>query len=265
MEATIETETIQINDDITLSKEDFKTFTNSLDIIARINQDCEIKNSLIRQKSSDTALFYSFDFTELFSHNKLNMFFTSVKDKMKLIKVFGDEDNNITIGRKDFDGNEEYIVSDNKSYLRLKLPSEKHIQEKFIEEIPTDVFGVVDSNRLFQMDLTKYMSKIKTFIESFGSRSIVLEIKDGEAKFSVMSSSKEINANIMSKSGIDPSINLKTEFNPSGLLVDYDKDQTITMTLGLRETKGGDVIVYKFDNTIDGKVPFTVYQQSKTL
>lgn len=250
---------------VVFDSEKYKNFIEILNNVSSVSTDVHIKDSMIRQKIMSKTMLYSIDLTKLVDSDKFNSIMVVLKEKVNLLKVFGADGSSVSFFQDDSGKLSQQVIHDDTTMFKITNPSEKIIDQ--IHQDPNIYKKIEDSmtgNILFSISLNKHIAKIKAFIESFGAAYIDIKGANGTIEFKVQSSTKDMVANLMSVSGIDPKIMFDSQLDPNALIsFNFDKSFDIEFAASLNLTDPVPNVVYRITNDFFGIVPVKIYQKTK--
>lgn len=249
------------NGSVIFNSTQYKQYIDILSNVAKVSVDVVVKNSFIRQKMG--GMVYSIDLTKLVGSDSFNSSLVVLKEKVNLLKVFVSEDSSVSLFQEQNGNRSAQVFHDDNTMFKITNPSDAIIKDVFQkEELFTELDKSVSENILFDINLNKYIAKIKTFIESFGSAVIDIKCANGTIEFNVQSSTKDMNAVLMTIDGIDPKLTFSTNMNPLALIsFDFDKAQDIRFSSAVFMKDKDSHIIYRIENSFFGIAPIAIYQK----
>ena len=133
---------------VVMNDEQNENFLRCLSILRDTCIDADIKNGLIRQRSSDKTSIFEIDLSSLISD--VNLPLSNLKQKWDLFKIFSDSSVQLDVT------DETFSFKDEQSILSFKTPTTEYFPSEFIsEEELTNIFSLTEENLILEKELSK--------------------------------------------------------------------------------------------------------------
>ena len=240
---------------VVMNDEQNENFLRCLSILRDTCIDADIKNGLIRQRSSDKTSIFEIDLSSLISD--VNLPLSNLKQKLDLFKIFSDSSVQLDVT------DETFSFKDEQSILSFKTPTTEYFPSEFIsEEELTNIFSLTEENLILEKELSKTITdRIKIVTQVFNTPTVQVRFSDGSASILARAQSKDQEAKFCDAetNNIDVG-NQITNIVTTPFLIDHDSD--ITFKMYSSDQPG--VIFTKFSSNL-GDVDINIYTRSAMI
>jgi len=251
-------------DTITIKRQDFSKFLNTLKLFQDVCTDCDIVDGLVRQKTNDRYCTIEIDLTSVLGESSLTL--GLLKTKMLLLKSFelddsapeSDGENNIIV---EFDKN-DYRFIDDFSTLSFRIPIKKFLDNQYILDSDfSKMFTLKEEDLIFSTEINSYMCKrIKAITEGFDSEFIIWNMDKFEGSLVTETINKENTSNLVKDIELNtemPSVSSKITSLPFKLDINSD------IKINAYQVKKN-VMICKFEMKYFG-IPIIMYAGSNII
>ena len=237
---------------ITLDINKYYSFLRLMSMFKDICKDIDIRDGVIRQKTSDGAALIEIDLTYLINDISVPLVFIS--KKLDLLKAFQGQEVMI-------ESTDKIIkISDRHSSFEFKKPSPNYI-EKQNRFIPADeiqhVINIADEDLILVTSITKTISdRIKTTSKVFEHNAINVSFLNDMGTISMSKDSKDQHVDLVKDIPLEHTILGDTVLSSTPFVIDHDGDIIFKM-YGVNEKQA----LSQFKMIVDD-INITIYHRS---
>ena len=161
---------------ITLDVEKYDSFLKCLSNIKEVCTDLDLREGIIRQRSSDNTVMFEMDLTSIIGESSLPL--SDLKNKFDLLKIFSGHEVEINIEEEFFTFSDEYSA--------IKIMSQRgqaldFMENKFVSEDElNNIFEISEDELILEHNLDSILTeRIKIVAQSFNTTSVQVMF-DGE-------------------------------------------------------------------------------------
>lgn len=201
---------------ITLDVNKYYSFLRLLTMLKDICKDVDIRDGVLRQKSSDGFIILEIDLRYLI--NDLSIPLAVLSKKIDLLKTFQGQE--VVIETTD----KIIKISDSLSSFEFRRPSVNYIDNKFIpEDELRNIINIADEDLIMVTPISKTISdRIKVTSKVFEHNSIIIDFSNNIGNISMDKGSKDQNADFVKDISLDHNISGQTVLITTPFILDHD-------------------------------------------
>jgi len=218
--------------------------------------DADIKNGMIRQRSSDKTSIFEIDLTSLITEVDLPL--SNLKQKLELFKIFNDSSVQLDVEEENFS------FKDDQSILSFKTPTTEYFPSEYInEEELNNIFTLTEENLIIEKELSKTITdRIKIVTQVFNTPTVQVRFYGNEASILARAQSKDQEAKFCD--GL-PTNNIEIDNQITNIVTIpflIDHDNNIVLKMYSSDQPG--VIFTKFSTSL-GDADINIYTRSAMI
>ncbi len=238
---------------VSLNGDNFNEFLRIISLLKEPCSDIDIRNGIIRQRSNENSCIFEIDLTSLLTD--ISVPIIDIKQKLDLLKIFADQEVNITVD------DSACVFADQYSSLSFKTPNLEFVDNKFMtEEELNAAFSLDDDSLILATEIpTTISERISVIKQGFNITTIKVDINGEQANITARTQAKDQQAQLMDEIVTEMSLNCETDLLIVPFVIDHDGDMEFKMY-----RVQDDVSVNKFDTSI-GDMSVIVYSRSSII
>lgn len=209
---------------VNLDGERYEELLRCLGILKDICNDADVREGVIRQKTNDSATVFEIDLSPILED--LNIPLINLKTKLDLLKIFSDQEVEITVND---DGS--FSFSDQYSSLKFEGPDLEFIDNKYIgEEELSNIFTINDDDLILSTDLSKVISdRMRVISQGFSVNSIHVKFDGDKASINMQTQSMEQSAKVMDDIITERQLQATSSLINTPFIIDHEGDIVFKM------------------------------------
>lgn len=244
-----------------MSKDDFGLFMRCLLNLKEICNDVDIRNGIIRQRTSDLTSVFEMDLTSLIQNSSIPI--TALKKKLDAYKTFsfGGDEIQVSVFEGENESASFYTFIDGQYKYRNLFPSLEFMDNKFMSEEERDnIFNVEPDNLIIQTELGNLLTdRIRFITDNFQTQALQVKFSGDTATIGVATTSKD--QFIEFQSGIVSNIEFDGDYfaNLSAIPFRIDHDTSLNFSMYKDPEKN---LTHNLVKTSIGNVTLNVYSRA---
>lgn len=236
---------------VSLDAEKYDELLRCLSILRDICLDADIRDGIIRQRTTDAATVFEIDLTSIIGD--LSIPLTVLKQKLDLLKIFSEQEVDITV-----EDNGSFLFSDQYSTLQFDGPDLDFMDNKYLTQEELDsIFILNDEDLILNTEISSQMSdRMRVIAQGFSVNTMKVVFNGENAALTMQTQSKEQLAKIVSDIIPERVLNCYSSLVNTPFIVDHDGDIIFKM-YNFHEVTCSNVCV-----TSIGDVDITIYSRS---
>ena len=236
---------------VSLDSEKYEELLRCLSILRDICSDVDIRNGIVRQRTTDSATVFEIDLTSIIDDLSIPM--SNLKQKLDLLKIFSNQLVDILV---EDDGT--FSFSDQYSTLQFDGPDLDFMDNKFLSEEELDSIFVLNSEDLvLNTEISSQMSdRMRVIAQGFNVNTMKVLFNGETASLIMQTQSKEQLAKIVSDIIPERVMTCYSSLVNTPFIVDHDGDIIFKM-YNFHEATCSNVC-----ETSIGDVDITIYSRS---
>jgi len=246
-----------MNTNISLSADKFDEFIRCLSILRDICNDVDIKNGIIRQRTTDNTTVFEINLQKILQDDTVNIPIIGLKQKLDLLKCFSGHDVELDVNDR------RIIISDSDSSIEIKISHLEFMDNKYIsKEEANTIFSINDENKILDTKISKVISeRMRVITQVFNSTTVQVLFEGDVASISAKTQAKDQSAKFVSGIMLDEPI----EDRVSNLviipfIIDHDNDIEFRMYCIQKDKSHNE-----FRTSISDDIDINVYTRSKLI
>lgn len=240
---------------ITMDNEQFDVFTRALTNLVDGFNDVDIREGIVRSRSTDRTITAEIDLTPILGETTLPLLL--LKQKMDLLKCFRDSQE---IKLSFNDNGDWFSFSDDLTELTFRyITNSEYIDNKFMtEQELQNTIGINEDDLLLSTSIDETVSnRIKTISSVFNVDSLQVNFNDEEANISLKGT--EQSAMFYRSIPVEQPMNAKANVIITPFVIDHDGEVAFKMYKVSGQKQN--ISINKSETTI-GDVNITIYSRS---
>jgi len=217
---------------VNLDSDQFESFLKCLSNLKDSCTDLDLRNGVIRQRSTDKSIAFEMDLTSLVDSG-INISLIDIRTKLDMLKVFSGQEVEIKLDHGETESSPGILTfSDQYSSLKINCPNSEFLDNKFInEEQFTHVYELSDEDLVMECEVSKMISdRIKIITQALHIPSIQIIFNGDTASIMASAQSKDQHAKFLQD--IITNISLENSFANLSLIpftIEHDSEMSLKM------------------------------------
>jgi len=246
---------------INLNADQYEDFLRCLSNLKDICNDVDIRNGMIRQRTTDNSTVFEMDLSPII--NDISLAVVDLKNKLDMLKIFSGHEVEISVVEETEDQPGNFTFRDQYSALTIKSPSLDYIDNKFMSEDEMgSVYELTDEDLLLETELTKLITD-RTRIISGALNAVAVQIifNNEMSNLCISTLSKDQHANLIGDVILNtPLDNSFSNISLVPFVIDHDSNIEFKMYVNEDST----VSINKFTTSL-GDVDINMYSRSSII